>query len=177
MTDLSTTTTSTNTVSTENQASTESSSSSSSDSSSNITSTTTKEVPIVNYEEALAWGMRQLGKQRRKSGHQIELKVIGHMDYRVGEWIRVYMPTYNEDCFMFISKCSVEASADEEFITSLTLVDYPPSLGAGKMESESDSSDDNSSTSTDSTSTTTGTDTTSTTTGTDTTSTTTTTST
>lgn len=149
------------TVSTDGQASTESSETSE--------NTTVQEIPIVDYDEALAWGMRELGKQRRKSGHKIELKVIGNTDYKVGEWCRVYMPTYNEDCFMFISKASVEAGADEEFITSLTLVDYPPSLGAGEIQSnerggeteESDSttgSTDTSSTSSENTSNTENTD-------------------
>lgn len=106
-----------------------------------------KEEAITTYEEALAFGLRELGKERRKDGHQIDLKVIGHTDYKVGEWVHVYLPSYNEDCFMFIIKSSSEAGADSEFITSLTLVDYPPSLGSGKMNSQSN---DDSSESTDS---------------------------
>lgn len=135
------TNTTTNQVSTDGVASTETKDTSDSQS-------TIKEVPITNYDEALAFGMRQLGKQRRKSGHKIELKVIGNTDFKVGEWIHVFMPTYNEDCFMFISKASVEAGADEEFITSLTLVDYPPSLGAGNINSTGSSTDDSTDSST-----------------------------
>lgn len=126
------------TVSTEGQANTQSST----DGEEN---TVTEEVPITNLQEAIAFGMKELGKQRRKDSHKIELKVIGHSDFRVGEWCHVYLPTYNEDCFMFITKVSNEVSADSEFISSLTLVDYPPSLGAGKMNSGGGSSDSTSS--------------------------------
>ena len=117
-----------NTVSTEGQPNTQ-------NSVDGEENTVTEEVPIVNLDEAIAFGMRELGKQRRKSSHKIELKVIGHSDFRVGEWCHVFLPTYNEDCFMFISKVNNEAGADTEFINSLTLVDYPPSLGAGKLNS------------------------------------------
>ena len=99
----------------------------------------TADVPITDEAEAYLFGLKQVGKARRKSGHQIECKVIGSKYWEVGEWCRVYLPTFNEDSIMFISKVSHESSADSEWITSLTLVDYPPSLGTGQSNTPSGS--------------------------------------
>lgn len=92
----------------------------------------TAEVPIIDEADAYLFGLAEVGKARRKSGHQIECKVIGSKYWEVGEWAKVYLPTFNENCIMFISKVSHESSADGEWLTSLTLVDYPPSLGTGQ---------------------------------------------
>lgn len=96
---------------------------------------TLSEIPITDEGEAYLFGLMQVGKACRKSGHQIECKVIGNKRFEVGEWCRVYLPTFREDCIMFISKVSNESSADGEWLTSLTLVDYPPSLGSGQSNS------------------------------------------
>ena len=93
---------------------------------------TKQEIPIVDQEEAIKFGMKELGKIMRDDGHQIELKVIGNIDYRVGAWIRTFIPSFGEDGMFFISKAQQEASAESEWITSLTLVDYPPSLSKGE---------------------------------------------
>lgn len=98
-----------------------------------------QEIPITDEEEALSFGYTALGKLMRNDGHQIELKVIGNIDYRVGAWIRVFLPSFNENCMMFISKANHEASADGEWITSLTLVDYPPSISKGESNAKSGS--------------------------------------
>lgn len=89
----------------------------------------TEEVPITTKEEAIQFGMKQVGKAKREDGHTIELKVIGNQNWLVGEWCHVKLPSFNEDSYMFISKCSFESSPDNEYINSLTLVDYPPTLG------------------------------------------------
>ena len=114
------------------------------------TEQTTKEVPITDEADAYLFALKQVGKARRKDGHKVECKVIGNKRFEVGEWCRVYIPSFNEDSIMFISKVSHDSSADNEWITSLTLVDYPPSLGSGqsntpKSESNDDSSSDDSS--------------------------------
>ena len=98
-----------------------------------------QEIPITDKEEALSFAYKELGKLMRNDGHQIELKVIGNINYRVGAWIRVFLPSFNEDCMMFISKVNHESGADSEWITSLTLVDYPPSVGKGKSNASSSS--------------------------------------
>lgn len=102
-----------------------------------------QEIPIIDKEEAIRFGMRELGKIMRDDGHQIELKVIGNINYRVGAWIRTYIPSFGEDGMFFISKAQQEASADSEWITSLTLVDYPPSLSKGESNTSSGNSSSN----------------------------------
>jgi len=109
----------------------------------------TKEIPITDEGEAYLFALKQVGKARRKDGHKIECKVIGNKRFEVGEWCRVYIPSFNEDSIMFISKVSHDSGADNEWITSLTLVDYPPSLGSGQSNSPSSTENENSESSTD----------------------------
>ena len=101
----------------------------------------TKEIPITDEAEAYLFALKQVGKARRKDGHKVECKVIGNKRFEVGEWCRVYIPSFNEDCIMFISKVSHDSGADNEWITSLTMVDYPPSLGSGQSNSPSSSNE------------------------------------
>ncbi len=98
---------------------------------------TTMDIPITDEAEAHLFGLKQVGKAMRKSGHSIECKVIGNKRFEVGEWCRVHIPKFGEDNIMFISKVSHESSADSEWLTSLTLVDYPPSLGSGQSNTPS----------------------------------------
>ena len=104
----------------------------------------TEEVPIIDREEAIRFGLTQVGKAKRENGHTIELKVIGSTKWQMGEWCHVKLPSFNEDSYMFISKCSFESSPDNEFINSLTLVDYPPSLGKPDKKKEEDKEEDTS---------------------------------
>lgn len=98
----------------------------------------TEEVPITDREEAIQFGLTQVGKAKRDDGHKIELKVIGNQVWQMGEWCHVRLPSFNEDTYMFISKCSFESSADSEYINSITLVDYPPTLGKPNKSKEED---------------------------------------
>lgn len=102
----------------------------------------TKEIPITDEAEAYLFALKEVGKARRKDGHKIECKVIGNKRFEIGEWCRVYLPSFNEDSIMFISKVSHDSGADNEWITSLTLVDYPPSLGSGQSNSPSGGDED-----------------------------------
>lgn len=103
----------------------------------------TEEVPITNRDEAIQFGLTEVGKAKRKDGHTIELKVIGNQHWQMGEWCHVKLPSFNEDTYMFISKCSFESSPDSEYINSLTLVDYPPTLGKPmKKDKEENSEED-----------------------------------
>lgn len=95
------------------------------------------EIPITNEAEAYLFGLKQIGKASRKDSHKIECKVIGSKYWEVGEWCRVYIPSFNEDNIMFISKVSHESGVDSEWLTNLTLVDYPPSLGVGQSNTPS----------------------------------------
>lgn len=93
--------------------------------------TTVEEVEIDNYYEALRFAYKYAHMILRENGHSIELKVIGGPEWRIGEWCKVNIPTFNEKGTMFITKCSTELGASDENIASLTLVDYPPSLSSG----------------------------------------------
>ena len=96
---------------------------------------TTMDIPISDEAEAFLFGVKQIGRAMRKSGHSVECKVIGNKRFEVGEWCRVHIPKFGEDGIMFISKVNHESSSDSEWLTSLTLVDYPPSLGSGQSNS------------------------------------------
>ena len=103
-----------------------------------------EEIPITTREEAIQFGLTQIGKAKREDGHVVELMVIGNQNWQMGEWCHVRLPSFNEDTYMFISKCNFESSADDEYIHSLTLVDYPPSLGKplnAKSDSEEETED------------------------------------
>ena len=109
----------------------------------------TEEVPITTREEAIQFGMKQVGKAKRDDGHTVELKVIGNLNWQMGEWCHVKLPSFNEDSYMFISKCSFESSPENEYINSLTLVDYPPTLGkpfsnSNETENKDEESEENS---------------------------------
>lgn len=122
----------------------------------------TEEVPITTREEAIQFGLTEVGKAKREDGHTIELKVIGNIRFEMGEWCHVKLPSFNEDSYMFISKCGFVSGAEEEYINSLTLVDYPPSLGKpskNKKEEDTDDGSDDDSDSTDDSTNTDGTDT------------------
>ena len=101
------------------------------------TKTTTKEVPVENYDEALTFAKTEWAKIRRENGHTIECKVIGAPEWRQGEWVKVYIPSFDEEGFMYITKVSHQDSPDNDWISSLTLTDYPPSLGKPKENTES----------------------------------------
>ena len=101
-----------------------------------------KEIPISDEGEAYLFGLKQVGLAQRLSGHQIECKVIGSKYWEVGEWAKVYLPSFNEENIMFISKVSHDSSADSEWLTNLTLVDYPPSLGKGQSNTPQSSTDE-----------------------------------
>lgn len=134
------------------EAKTETTNTSSGSSSSSSTSNSgdsdepeTKEVPITDKAEAYLFGLKEIGRERRKDGHKIECKVIGNKHWEIGEWTRVYIPSFDEDTIMFVSKVNHESGADSEWLTALTLVDYPPSLGSGQSNSPSNDSDSSSS--------------------------------
>lgn len=86
------------------------------------------EKPIISRKEALSFAKREWNKVKRANGHSIELKVLGYNDFKVGEWIEVYIPSFNEVCIMVINKVSHTLSASDEWTTNLSLADYYPSL-------------------------------------------------
>lgn len=87
-----------------------------------------EEVPVDTYEEAQTFAKTEWAKIRRDNGHEIELKVIGDVNYKPA-WVHVKLYSYPTDMWMYIKAGNHELSENGEFNTNLTLVDYPPSLG------------------------------------------------
>ena len=115
---------------------------SSTDTSSTTTETTTKteEVPCETYEEALTFANVEWAKIKRDNGHTIECKVIGSPIWQQGIWVRVYIPSFDEDGYMYITKCNHDESSSG-WECNLTLVDYPPGFG-DPPEADSDDEDE-----------------------------------
>ena len=84
---------------------------------------------------------REWNKIRRDDGRSIELKLTGNPNIKVGRWVRVYLPSYFIDDYMYISKASHDEDASE-WSTSITLVDYPPSFGAYVEETKETETED-----------------------------------
>lgn len=89
---------------------------------------------IKTLEEAKKYLNREWNKLRRNNGRQVELKVPGHHKWQTGKWVRTYIPSFFIDDYMYISKASHEEDGTSNWLTSLTLVDYPPSFGEFKEE-------------------------------------------
>ena len=160
-TDTSTTTTSTSTSTTTDTTTTPTTGTDGTTTDTTTPTTTTTQVPIDNYDDALKFGQNYMSKISRSNGHTIELKVIGGPEWKIGEWCIVEIETFNEtDETMFIEKVSSDMSGADENITTITLVDYPPSLSSGESNTPNASSGTDATTGTD---TTTATDTSSTT--------------
>ena len=102
------------------------------------TQSTIKETPINNYEEALKFARLEWNKLQRDNGRTLECQVLGSNVWKSGEWVRVYLPSYWIDGYMYITRVSQSLDGGD-WTASLSLVDYPP--GWGKEEVKSDSSD------------------------------------
>lgn len=105
------------------------------------TTTKTEEVPVETYEEALHFANLEWVKTKRENGHTLECGVIGGPEWQQGKWVKVNLPSFEEDLFMYITKVSHSETDSWDF--KLTLTDYPPSFGEPKEETE-ETSDENS---------------------------------
>lgn len=85
---------------------------------------------IKKLKSAKAYLIREWNKLRRDNGRQVELKVQGDMKWVTGKWARVYIPSFFIDDYMYISKTSHEEDGTNNYLISLTLVDYPPKLSS-----------------------------------------------
>lgn len=101
------------------------------------TTTTTKneEVPCETPEEVRSFADREWAKIKRENGHSIELTTASLNTWSEGWWVKVHIPEFNVDDYMYITK--VSQSYDGELKTNLTLVDYPPGFGELKEEETS----------------------------------------
>lgn len=96
---------------------------------------------VKTLKEAKAFLQREWNKIRRDDGRQVELKVNGHPRWKTGIWCRVYLPSFFIDDYMYISKTSNDEDGSNNWNTSITLVDYPPSFGTYEEESEENTDD------------------------------------
>lgn len=92
-----------------------------------IPSTVEMDKEITTLKDAKKFLQREWNKLKRENGHSLELKTYGDSNWRQGEWCRVYLPSFNIDDYMYITKVSQEDSG--EWNCNLTLVDYPPGFG------------------------------------------------
>ena len=102
------------------------------------TTTKTEEVPVETYDEALDFAENYWHKILRDDGHSLECKIIGTPAWKQGVWVKVYLPIYDIDDFMYISKINHSSAEGDVWTSSLTLVDYPPGFGEYKEENSDD---------------------------------------
>lgn len=119
------------------------------DTDSSSSESSVEEVPCETYEEALSFANVEWAKIKRDDGHTIECRVIGSPEWQQGQWVRVYIPSFEEDGYMYITKVSSDESSTG-WITNLTLVDYPPGFGEPEeAKSDDEESEDEEDTTTD----------------------------
>ena len=63
---------------------------------------------------------------------------MGLTTWSEGWWVKVYIPEFDVDDYMYITK--VSQSYDGELKTNITLVDYPP--GFGELKEQETSNDE-----------------------------------
>ena len=100
------------------------------------TTTSIEEVPCETPEEVEAFARREWNKIKREDGHTIELTTHGWPGWKVGRWVHLNIPEFDEYDPMYITK--VSQSDDGESKCQLTLADYPPSFGELKEETSED---------------------------------------
>ena len=84
---------------------------------------------VKDLKSAKSFLNREWNKIRRDDGRQIEIKVTGSLKWKTGLWVRVFLPSYFIDDYMYIIKVSHDEDNSGNWVTSLTLRDYPPSFG------------------------------------------------
>ena len=119
------------------------------DTSSTKRNVTYSEKPIKKESEAINFLKKEWNKIRRDNNHQLELKVIGARQFKSGEWVKVYIPSFNEDGYMYVTKTQHSTNPSSEWLTSLTLSDYPPQLSEPEQENMEDNKEDDSNLTTD----------------------------
>lgn len=91
---------------------------------------------VKDYDTAVAFIQRTWNKIRRDDGRQVELKIQGDMSFKVGQWARVFLPSFYIDDYMYIIRMSNDEDGSNNWSTGLTLVDYPPSFGVETQTEE-----------------------------------------
>jgi len=98
-------------------------------------------VEITDYDEAMNFAKREWNKIRRNDGHSLELQVIGSNLWKVGEWCKIYVPSFNEVTDMFITNVSHSKSSNSDWLTTIKLLDYAPSISTDDRQETNDEED------------------------------------
>lgn len=91
---------------------------------------------IKTLDDAKDFLQREWNKLQRDNDHSLECTVQGNVEWKVGEWCRVYLPSFDIDDYMYIINMSQEDSASDKWKCNLTLVDYPPGFGEPSVSEE-----------------------------------------
>ena len=68
----------------------------------------------------------------------LEVRVFGYIDIKQGKWVKVYIASFDETMYMYVTRVDHSMSSGDEWITSLSLRDYPPSLSQEKEENDTE---------------------------------------
>lgn len=135
-----------NTSSSEDESDIETTDESTSDETTTETETTssssTEEVPVETYEEALTFANTEWAKIKRDNGHTLECKNIPGTEWQQGKWVKVQIPSFNEDLHMYITKSS-QSESESGWESNITLVDYPPGFGEPQETDNTDEEEAN----------------------------------
>ncbi len=101
------------------------------------TKTTVEEIPIDNYDEALEFAHLEWNKLKRDNGRQLELQTLGASNWKSGDWVKVVLPTFSINNYMYIIRTS-QSLDNGDWTCNMTLVDYPPGWGKEVIEESSD---------------------------------------
>ena len=107
----------------------------------NSEKTKVEKVPIKKYKEALEFANTEWHKIKRDNGHSIECQVYGAPEWRDGKWVKVVLPSFGENDYMYITRAS-HSDDGGDWTCNLTLVDYPPGWGTEESSSKSKSKDE-----------------------------------
>lgn len=83
---------------------------------------------VKTLDKAKEFLQREWSKTKRDNGHSLECSTQGNTKWKNG-WCRVYLPSFNINDYMYISKVSQDESGNGEWDCRLKLVDYPPGFG------------------------------------------------
>lgn len=95
---------------------------------------------LKSEKKIIDFAYREWNKLLKESGRVLECKTDGNPKWRIGKWVRVYIPSFELNGYMYTTKCAHDDNG--EWNVNLTLKDYPPDLGVEPSKTTSDSGDD-----------------------------------
>ena len=107
----------------------------------NTTKTSVKETPIDNYKDALDFANCEWNKIKRDNGRQLDLQTLGSTVWKSGEWVKVVLPSYSINGYMYIVRSSQSLDGGD-WTCNLSLLDYPTGWGKETIENKSDDGSD-----------------------------------